>query len=53
MADEPPLSLRKVISFLIRLCTRRFYGKVTLNFQGGQITTIVQEESIKPVDLPD
>lgn len=50
--DEPKASLKQVMSFLIRLSQLRFYGKVTINFQGGQITTIVQEQTFKATDLP-
>lgn len=52
MADEPTTTLKQVMSFLIRLCQRRFYGEVRIKFQGGQIITIVQEQTFKATDLP-
>lgn len=39
--------LQKAISLLTELANRKFWGKVILKFEGGKVTHVLQEESIK------
>ena len=45
-STDEPLPL-----FLQSLCTRRFYGSITLKFESGKLTHIKKEETLKPSEL--
>lgn len=44
---SPPIP-KWVISHIKLLTERKFYGKLTLSFESGKVTTCKQEETIKP-----
>ncbi len=37
-----------ILKVIKDLQSRKFYGKLTVNFENGRITRAVKEESIKP-----
>ena len=39
--------MTKLIDIIKELMGKRFYGKITINFQNGKIVNCVKEESIK------
>ena len=47
----PDDGLSTVLSFLRRLASDRYFGRVELSFQSGHVVNIRQEQSLKPQDL--
>lgn len=45
--------LSSVLTFLRRLASDRYFGRVELSFQSGQVVNIRQEQSMKVADLPN
>lgn len=39
--------MAELFEIIKALIQRNFYGKLTINFQGGKIVNVVKEESIK------
>jgi len=40
--------MKQAIKIITDLCTRKYYGKLTISFEGGKITLFKKEETIKP-----
>jgi len=40
--------MNQAIKIITDLCTRRWYGKLTISFEGGRITLFTKQETIKP-----
>jgi hypothetical protein len=40
-----------VVTFLRKLHTDRYFGRVELAFQSGHVVNIKQEQSLKPADI--
>lgn len=40
--------MNQVIKIITDLISRKFYGKLTITFNGGKIVLFVKEETIKP-----
>ena len=47
-----PDDLSSVLTFLRTLSTEKYFGRVELSFQSGNIVNIRQERTLKPQDLP-
>lgn len=39
------------LDYLSNLASQKFWGTVTLKFEGGEIVHVKQEENLKPSDL--
>jgi hypothetical protein len=50
--NVPSVALQQTIHLLARLGRERFFGKLTLSFEAGNITILRKEETIKPENLP-
>ena len=44
-------ALTQTIRLLARLGRERFYGKLTISFEDGNIVSLRKEETLKPADL--
>jgi len=44
-------ALTQTIRLLARLGRERFYGKLTISFEAGNIVSLRKEETLKPADL--
>jgi len=44
-------ALLQTTRLLARLGRERFYGKLTLSFEAGNIVSLRKEETLKPADL--
>ena len=40
--------LKETIKIITDLCSRKFYGKLVISFEAGNITNINKSENIKP-----
>ena len=40
--------LRWLSNLLAQLVASQFYGKLTINFKGGEVVHVTKEESLKP-----
>jgi hypothetical protein len=49
--DTPSPALQQTIRLLARLGRERFFGKLTLSFEAGNIVTLRKEETLKPNEL--
>lgn len=49
--EAPSSALQQTIRLLARLGRERFFGKLTLSFEAGNIVTLRKEETLKPTDL--
>jgi hypothetical protein len=48
---QPDSALVQTTRLLARLGRDRFYGKLTLSFEAGNIVSLRKEETLKPADL--
>ena len=44
--------MNEAIGLIRQLARERFYGALTLKFEGGRIVIIKKEETLKPSELP-
>jgi hypothetical protein len=49
--EAPSMALQQTIRLLARLGRERFFGKLTLSFEAGNIVTLRKEETLKPNEL--
>jgi hypothetical protein len=50
-SPQIPPSLDGAIAYLSALVRERFWGAVTLKFEGGQLVHVRREENLKPSEL--
>ena len=55
-ADSPPMrdlgaEMEDALALLKQLASERFYGSVTLKFEGGRVVLLKKEQTLKPTDL--
>jgi len=43
--------MKKIMAYIMKLASEKFFGTVTLSFQNGRICNIRVERSLKPEDL--
>jgi len=43
--------MKKIMAYIQKLMTEKFFGTVTLSFQNGRVCNIRVERSLKPEDL--
>ena len=46
-----PACMKKIMAYIMKLTSEKFFGTVTLSFQNGRICNIRVERSLKPEDL--
>jgi hypothetical protein len=46
------IALTQTTRLLAKLARERFYGKLTISFEAGNIVSLRKEETLKPADLP-
>lgn len=44
-------ALTRTIRLLAQLARERFFGKVTISFEAGNIVTLRKEQTLKPTEL--
>ena len=49
--EAPSVALQQTIRLLARLGREKFFGKLTLSFEAGNIVVLRKEETLKPNDL--
>jgi hypothetical protein len=47
----PTADISKVFTYIEALADQRFWGNLSLKFQGGRVIHLVREESLKPEEL--
>jgi len=50
-AQSTDSALAHTIRLLARLVRERFFGKVTISFEAGNIVTLRKEQTLKPTEL--
>jgi len=43
--------MKKIMAYIMKLASEKFFGTVTLSFQNGRVCNIRVERSLKPEDL--